>query len=223
MVSASRSPSQSSSLRTATRLLSAVAILLASVAAGYLLLPHPLADVFVAAWVLGSVGLSLVGGIGVWTNRTPLVWVAALLLAGISILGMMSIGLFIAPAAVCLLGAALLLQRAGPQEEDREANSAESHRKTTSAESQTVRTTVLKTLAGTGSVAVGIWLVYVSALVRDLFGACAAETLACVLSRTHWSRVGTAVLGATAVGLGGWLLWKQVSIVRVRGTKGLRR
>lgn len=214
MTSPFRPSSWSISLRTASRLLSAVAILFASVAAGYLLLSGLLGDVFVAAWMLGSVGLSLVGGVAAWTNRTLLAWVAALLLTGISILGLMSIGLFIAPAAVCLLGAALLLQRAQPSEDSQKANDTEL---------PTVRDAVSKTLAGTSSVAVGLWLVYVSALLRDLFGACARETLPCVIDKTHWGRVGISVLGAAMVGFGGWLLWKQVSVSGVYAVRELRR
>jgi hypothetical protein len=91
-------------------------------------------------------GLALVGGIGAWTNRTPLIWVAALVLTGLAIVGMWSIGLFIAPATLFLLGDAFLSQRAGLRLEVRESIAADP---------PTVRESVLKTLAGVGSVIVG--------------------------------------------------------------------
>lgn len=197
---------QSSSARTVSHLFSILAILSASVAAIYLLLPNPLADAFFAGWVLVSVILTLVGGIAVWTNRTPLVWVAALLLTALSIVGMWSIGLFIAPAALFLLGAALLSQRASPQEDIQEAIIDNP---------PTVPETVLKTLTGIGSVAIGGGFIYVGAARRGLFGACATETLNCALAKAHWEAVGITVFGLIAVGLGGWLLWKQIYITRV--------
>lgn len=202
MVTATRS----SSAEAGSRVLSGFAVVAASVAAGALLLPEPLADVFFAGWVVGSVGLTLLGALGAWTNRSPLVWVAALLLTGLSIVGMWSIGLFIAPAALCLLGAAVLSQWAGPRPGVREAIVAEP---------PTVRETVLKALAGTGAVAAGTGLVYVGAIARDLFGACASETLACALASTHWDAVGLTILGLLTAGFGGWLLWRQVYIGRV--------
>ena len=73
---------RSSPLRTGSRLLGVLAILAASVAAIALLFPEPLADAFFAGWVLFSVLVTVVGGIGAWTNRTPLVWVTALLMTG---------------------------------------------------------------------------------------------------------------------------------------------
>lgn len=197
---------QSPSIRTASRLLSVLAILSASVAAIYLLLPNPLADVFFAGWVLVSVSLTLVGGIGAWTNRTPLVWMAVLLLTGLTIVGMWSIGFFIAPAAFFLLGAALFSQLVGPRTDVREPIVANL---------PTVQEAVLKALAGVGSVVVGGWLVYVAAVAQELFGACARETMACAIDKTHWNAVGITVLGLIAVSLGGWLIWKQVYIARV--------
>jgi hypothetical protein len=194
------------SARTASRVLSALAILSASVAISFLLLPHPLADVFFAAWALVSVGLTVAGGVAAWTNRTALAWLAALSLTALSIAGIWSIGLFIAPAALCLLGSALLSQLAGPRTNVQEAIVSDP---------PTVPEAVLKTLAGTGSVVVGGGLVYVGAVTRELFGACARETLACAIDRTYWDAVGVTVLGLIAVTLGEWLLWKQVYIARV--------
>lgn len=201
---------RSLSFETVSRLFSALAILSASSAAGLLLFPAPLADAFFAGWVVGSVGISLVGGIGAWTNRTPLVWVAALFLTGLSIVGMWSIGLFIAPAALFLLCSAVFSQLAGPREGVREAIISDP---------PPVRETALKALAGVGSVAVGGWLVYAGSIERHLFGACLAETLTCVVEKTHWDAVGVTVLGLIAVGLGGWVIWKQIYVARVLASK----
>lgn len=197
---------QSSSLRTGSRVFGVLAIVSTIVAAAVLLLPDPLADVFFAGWVLFSVILALVGGLGTWTNRTPLVWLAALLLTGLSIVGMWSIGFLIAPAALLLLGAALCAQRAGPRQDVPEGIIANP---------PAVRETLGKTVAGIGSVAVGGRLVDIGALGRELFGACASETLACALGTANWEGVGLTLLGLTAISFGGWLLWKQVYVARV--------
>lgn len=197
---------ESPSVRTASRLLSVLAILSASVAGGYLLLPNPLVDVFFAGWVLFGVGLSLVGGIAAWTNRTPLAWVAALLLAAFSFVAILSIGRFLAPAALFLLGSAFLRQWTEPRKHVREDITADP---------PTVEEAALKTLAGVGSVAVGGWLVYVTAFQRGLFGACATEDLSCVIDKTHWDAVGITVVGLIAVSVGGWMMWKQVYVARV--------
>jgi hypothetical protein len=134
-----------------------LAVLSASLAAGYLLLPNPLADVFFAAWVLVGVGLAGVGGVAVWTNRTPLAWVAALLLTGLSVAGLWSVGLLVSPAALCLLGSVLLRQSAGPQTEPQDA---------VISETPTVPEAVLTTLVGTVSLIAGVGLVYVGAVTR---------------------------------------------------------
>ncbi|WP_458210805.1 hypothetical protein [Haladaptatus sp. NG-SE-30] len=203
---ASRSPTA----RTTSRLLSALALFSTSVAAVFLLFPEPLADAFFAGWVLFSVVLSLVGGIGAWTNRTSLVWVTALLMTGLSILGMWSIGLFIAHAALFLLGSAFLSQWAGPREGVQEAIIANP---------PTVRESLSKALAGISSVGLGGWLVYRGAFTRELFQACASETVNCVIDNTHWDAVGVTVLGLLAVAFGSWLVWKQLYIARVLGLK----
>lgn len=204
MVSVKRFPS----VETSSRLLGALAVLSAVLASIYLLLPDPLTDVFFSGIVLLSVLFALVGEVGAWTNRTPLVWVAALLLTGLAIAGMMSIGFVIAPAALFMLGAALLSQLAGPRRDVREAIIADP---------PTVREAVLRTVAGTASVAVGAGLVYAGAFARELFGSCASETLACVLDTTHWDAVGITLLGLAAVGLGGWFVWRQIYVARVLG------
>lgn len=192
--------------RTASRLLSVLAILVVGVAAGYILLPDPLADVFFAGWVLFSVGLAIVGGFGAWTNRTPLVWLAALLLTGLSILGMWSFGLFIAPAALLLLGAAILSQLTGPREDVRESI-------LTDPPTSEELTSMVKT--GSGSVVVGALSIAIGAFGVGLFGSCASETTSCVLAKTHWGAVGLTVLGLLAIGYGGFLLWKQAYVRRV--------
>lgn len=197
---------RSLSVDRVSRLLSLLAILSASVAATVLLFPDPLADVFFAGWVLFSVGLTIVGGFAAWTSRTPLIWVTSILLLIVSILGMMSIGFLIAPAALFLLGAALFSQVAGPREGVQEAIIADP---------PTTTQMVLKTLGGVVSVALGAGLVYSGAFVQTLFGACIQETLACALSKTHWDTVGLTVAGLVIISLGGWLIWKQLYIARV--------
>jgi len=192
--------------QTVSRLLSVLAILSASVAVTYLLFSNPLADVFFAGIVLLSVIFALVGGIGAWTNRTPLVWVATLLLMVLSILGMMSIGIFFIPATLLLLGAAIFSQMAGPRTDVRDAIIANP---------PTERELMRKKQVGTGSVVVGVGLVYVGAFAQELFRACTSETLACALNKTNWGAVGLTVLGLIAISLGGGLLWKQVYITRV--------
>jgi len=193
--------------RSATsRLSSALAVLAAGAAGAYLLSPDPLGDAFFTGIVLLGVAFALVGGIAAWTDRTPLVWVAALLLTGLSIAGMMSIGFVLAPAAIFLLGAALLSQLAGPRPGVREAILDSP---------PTVPEIALKTLGGTVALAVGAGLAYAGAFSRELFGACASETPACVLANANWAAIGTTLSGLVAVGFGGWLLWKQLYVSRV--------
>jgi hypothetical protein len=199
-------PVQPSTANTGARVLSGLAVLGTIIAAGLLLFPNPLADAFFAGWVLFSILLTLVGAGGAWTNRTPLVWVTALLMIGLAIIGMWSIGLSIAPAALLLLGAAIFSQLAGPRDGVQDEIIAEP---------PTVQEAVWKTLAGVGSVAIGGWLVYTSAITQHLFGACAAETLDCALANTHWDAVAITSLGLLGIGLGVWLIWKQVYIGRV--------
>lgn len=197
---------QPSTAKTISRVLGILAVLSTILTAGILLSPNPLADVFFAGWVTFSILLSTAGAGAAWTNRTPLLWVAAVLLTGLLVMGMWSIGLFIAPAALSLLGAAVLSQWAGPRRDVQEEIIANP---------PTVYEAVLKTLAGTGSIAIGGWLVYTGAIAQHLFGACAAETLDCALANTHWNAVAITTLGILAIGLGGWLIWKQVYIGRV--------
>lgn len=199
-------PLQTATSQTVSRVLSALAILAASVAVTVLLLPDPLADVFFAGIVSLSVVFTLVGGLGAWMNRTPLVWVAAILLAGLTIIGMLSIGVFLLPAALLLLGAAIFSQLAGPRTDVRDAILSDP---------PTERELLGKSMVGAGSVVVGVGLVYVGAFTQELFGSCARETLACALETTNWGGVGLTVLGLSAISLGGWVLWKQVYVTRV--------
>lgn len=203
------STSTSPSWRTVSRGLSALAILVVGVAATVLLVPDPLADVLFAGWVLSSVGIAVVGGIGAWTNRTPIVWLAAILLTGLSILGMWSIGLFIAPAALLLLGAAVFSHLSRPREEVRQ---------TILAAPPSSQELASMTKAGTGALLVGLLLVGTGAFGRGLFGACARETASCVLSNTNWGGVGLTLLGLLAIGYGCVLIWKRVYVMLVLGS-----
>lgn len=197
---------RTSTSHTVSRFLSVLAILSASGAVTVLLLPNPLADVFFAGIVMLSVLFAVIGGIGAWTNRTPLVWVAAFLSTGLSLLGMMSIGVFLVPATLFLFGAAVFSHLAGPRTDVREAIVANPPPE---------REIVRKKLVGIASAVVGGGLVYGGAFAQDLFGACARETVACALETTNWGAAGLTVLGSTAVSFGGWLLWKQAYLRRV--------
>lgn len=190
-----------------SRLLATSAVVLAGVAAVALLVPRPLADAFFAAWVLVAVALAGVGALATWTRRTALVWVAALLLSGLSVVGMWSVGLFVAPAAVVLLGAAVASHWTGPRPGSHEA---------VLEDPPSVLEAVLKTLAGAGLVVVGAGLTYEGTFVRELFTrGCVSETLGCALAVTRWDAAGLAVLGLAGLGLGGWVVWRQVAVGRV--------
>lgn len=189
---------------TASRLFGALAILIATVAAVALLYPTPLADVFFAAWVVVAVGLAVLGGVAAWTRRTPLVWVAGLLLAALSIAGMWSIGGLIAPSAILLLVAAVVLQLWGPPPDGRPSSALDP---------PSVREAARYTLGGTAALLGGSWLVYQGVFVRELFVAgCAQETLDCAISVTRWDAVGLSFLGLVALGFGGWLVWRQAAV-----------
>lgn len=201
---------QPSTARRGSRLLGMLSVLATILAAVYLLFPNPLADTFFTGWVVFSVIIALVGGFGVWTNRSALVWISALLMTVLSIVGMWSIGFFIAPAALLLLGAAVLSQLAGPRQGVRE---------TIIANPPPARQTAMRAAAGIGSILIGGWLLNIGAFGRELFGACASETLACALDKTHWDAVGIMVLGLLVIGFGGWFLWKQIYVARVLAAK----
>jgi hypothetical protein len=195
----------------ASRLLSGLAVFIASTAAIFLLFPAPLSDVFFTGWVLFSVGLAVVGWVSARSNRVSLVWVTALLMTALAVLGMWSIGLFIAPEALCLLLAGAFLQIAGDRTAVREA---------VLTAPPTAPESILKTLASCMALALGGGLVYLGALNQPLFGACARETLACVLDRLHWDALGITVSGVVAFVFGGWLLWKQLYIAHTISSYG---
>lgn len=199
--------------RTASRLLGTLAAAAAAVAAGTILLPEPLADVFFAGWVLAAVGLAAVGGVAAWTDRTALVWLTALLLSGLAVLGMWSIGTYVAPAALFLLGAAVCSQLAGPRVADRVAPGLEP---------AAVPASAPRTLAGAGAIAAGGWLAYAGAVERGLFGACARETLACALAVARWEAIGLTGLGLALVAVGGWMCYRQLRLARAVGWKPVR-
>ena len=118
----------------------------------------------------------------------------------------MSIGLYLLPSALLLLGAAVFSHRSGPRPGVRESILANP---------PTRRNIVQKTLIGIGAIIVGCGLVYVGAFTQELFGSCSAETLACALETTNWGAVGLTVVGLSSISYGGWLLWKQAYISRV--------
>lgn len=192
--------------RSASRLLSAAAVVAALLASAVLLAPTPLADVFFAGIVLLSPLFAVVGAVGAWTNRAALVWVAALLSVGLTLVGAMSVGLLFAPAALLLLGSAVAAQAAGPDSARRERLLADPPEP---------RERAQKALLGVASVVVGAAVVDAAALDRQLFGSCAQETLACALETTNWGLVALTLLGFGAVAVGGWLLWRQVYVTRL--------
>lgn len=192
---------------TVSRLLSGFAVVLAGVAAVVLLFPRPLADAFFAAWVVFAIVLAVVGAVGAWTRRTALVWVATLLLSGLTVVGMWSIGGFVAPAALVLLGAAVASLRTGPRPGAHESILEDP---------PSVLEAVLKTLAGAILVVVGAGLAYEGTVVRELFTrGCSNETLACALAVVRVDAIGFSILGLAAIGTGGWLVWRQVAAGRV--------
>ncbi|QLH76798.1 hypothetical protein HZS55_05530 [Halosimplex rubrum] len=195
----------------AARLTSALAVVVASAAAVALLVPDPFADAFFAGWVLLLVGLAVAGAVGAWTNRPPLVWVAALLTTGLAVVGMMSIGLLVAPVALLLVLTAGFSHVSGPREGVREAIVADP---------PSARVLALKSLAGVTAVAVGGWLVNLGAVARPLFGACARETLSCALAVTHWDAVAITALGLLSVSFGAWLVWRGSYVARVLASEG---
>lgn len=195
------------------RALSVLAVVVLVVAAGYLLFPAPLADAFFAAWMAGGVAVSVVGAVAAWTGRTPLVWVTALLLVGLSILGMWSVGFLVAPAALCLLGSAVLLRKTDRRERVRRA---------VLADPPSAREAVTKTLVGVASVVAGAGITYAASVARPLFDACARETLSCAVENTHWDAVAATVVGLAVLAVGCRLLWTQAYAASVRCAERIR-
>lgn len=199
-------PSTHTDARPLSRALAALAVLAALLASTALLLPDPLTDVFFAGIVLLNPLFAAVGALGAWTERTALVWVAALLSVGLSLVGMLSVGLFFAPTALLLLGSAVAAQVAGPREEVHERIVADP---------PTIRGRLAKAVAGVAVAVVGAAVVDAAAFDRELFGSCARETLACAVATTNWPAVGLTLFGLGAVAGGLWLLWKQAYVTRV--------
>lgn len=199
-------PSTDTDAGTLSRGLAGGAVVVSLLAAAVLLSPAPLADVFFAGIVLLSPLLAAVGAAGAWTGHTAVVWVAALLSVGLTLVGAMSVGLLFAPAALLLVGSAVAALGAGPDTEAREKLVANP---------PATRERVQKALFGAAAIVVGAAVVDVAALDRHLFGSCAQETLGCVVETTNWGLVGLTLLGFGAVAVGGWLLWRQVYVTRV--------
>lgn len=70
------------------------------------------ADLALFFWALFVLVVALVGGYGAVSETRALVWIAAIALLALTVLGLFSIGLFVAPAALFFLLAGLRL-RAG--------------------------------------------------------------------------------------------------------------
>jgi len=60
-------------------------------------------------WPVAVFFLSCIGAFAVWKNLVSLVWIIACSLLIVSIMGMMTIGLIIAPIAILLLTSAIIL------------------------------------------------------------------------------------------------------------------
>lgn len=200
-----RASDQRTKWLTVSRGLSSLALVATVVASGILLVPSPLGDVFFSGIVLSSVLFAAIGVLGAWTNRTLLVWLAAALLTGLTIIGLLSIGFLIAPGALLMIGAAISSHLGGPRSGVRDAIIADP---------PTIQNRVARTLVGGVITVAGIEFVHTGAFRQDLFGACATESLSCALEMAHWDAIGLAVIGLSAVAIGGWLLWQQMLITR---------
>lgn len=165
-------------------------------------------DVAWIAWPLLIVGVALFVGAVAWADRPPLVWVGALVLLGISVLGAMTLGFYAAPAALFALASAVLLSASGRRERvERAVRSAP----------PTMLEAVVKTLLGAVAVALGVSLAYYGTS-AGLSEACAVETAACVLESTHWNHV-----AGTAIGLGLGILGVWTVFVQIRSARMLAR
>lgn len=68
------------------------------------------ADPALVFWSLFILGFALIGGYGAWNENRSLVWLTALALLALTLLGIASIGLFVAPAALLFLLAGIWLR-----------------------------------------------------------------------------------------------------------------
>lgn len=188
---------------TASLGLSSLALVATILASILLLFPSPLGDVFFSGIVLSSVLFAAIGAIGARTNRTPLVWLAALLLTALTAFGVLSIGFVIAPGAVLMIGAAIFSSLAGGRPDVQDAITADP---------PTRQERASRAIAGGFGTIAGIGLVYAGAFRQELFGACANESLSCALRVAQWDAIGLTVIGLGGVIVGGWLIWRQIVI-----------
>ncbi|WP_338729877.1 hypothetical protein [Haladaptatus sp. DJG-WS-42] len=65
-------------------------------------------------WSVFILGFALLGGYGAWRERRILVWVAAIALLALTVFGLASIGLLVAPAALLFLLAGFWLRETQP-------------------------------------------------------------------------------------------------------------
>ena len=70
------------------------------------------ADPALFFWSLFILGFALAGGYGAWTENRYVVWLTALVLLALTVLGAASIGLFVAPVALLFLLAGIWLRDA---------------------------------------------------------------------------------------------------------------
>jgi len=157
-------------------------------------------DVFAAGFVLLAVAFALLGGYGGLRGRTAPAWIGAVGLALVAVLGAMSIAPFLGPGAVMLLGAALATQlprrarvRAAIRDDPPGASGL-----------------LYRAGVSIAAVALGAASIYVGAVLRGLFGACAVESLACVVRQTDWPAIVLTVTGLVGIGLAGRTLVGQL-------------
>lgn len=194
--------------RSLARALGLLSLVAAVPGAGFLLTRIPITDALVA-WPAVLVLAAAVGAAAAWTDRVFLVWVAALALSLVSVAGLLSIGFVFAPAALSLLAAAAALQTAGLPAARRDAILADP---------PGMRTVVRRTVAGSVGVVAGVVVIYLNAVARELFVACAVETVACQVGNTHWDAVAATLAGFAVVVGSVWLVWTQFAVARVVDT-----
>ena len=70
--------------------------------------PRPFIDVFAVLLIAGAAAAALVGSGAAWTDSRRLLWGAALTMTGLALAAAATVGFAFAPAAACLLSAALV-------------------------------------------------------------------------------------------------------------------